>query len=203
MELPERFQIDMTEPAGTWTYSRPHTATVSYHNPYKVTIHPNGYCNNVGMLSETAAIRRELSEIRNDIGRLRCCHTSPTYYVAQPTTSTSCCPECIASATARQYEQNPVYCYEPYVTMPQERPYTAGPSPKSGTGLTTYRDHYRGPEQYGHKVGRPRHPRNMNEMQTQTAPSSQAQHPRDWVPGGSKNSYPHRRWNLSIPHPEP
>ncbi|CAF0799446.1 unnamed protein product [Adineta ricciae] len=199
MELPERFQIDITEPVDQCIHRRPCTATVSYYNPYQVS-YCGHYCPNSSLLSETAAIRRELSDLRNDIGALRQQQYYPTYYTSSQNTSSSSCPECIASANASvnaaQYVQYPSYV--------EERPYTAGRSSSSKAPITTYQDHYRGPGYYGHTPSRPtKRKTTMNEMETEAASSSVVQHPRDWVPGGHKNSYPHRRWNMSVPHPEP
>ncbi|UJR20253.1 hypothetical protein I4U23_023384 [Adineta vaga] len=194
MDLPERFQIDITEPVETCCYRRPCTATVSYYNPYQI-MYSGHCCGNNTVLSETAAIRHELSELRNDIGDLRRQQYSytPSYYVAkQDNNSNSSCSECISSANANQY---PTYA--------EERPYTAGRMSSSKAPITTYQDHYRGPDHYGYTTSRPQRRATMNEMQSQAASSSTVQHPRNWVPGGHKNSYPNRRWNLSVPHPEP
>jgi hypothetical protein len=203
MYQPERFQVDITEPISSYRYVGPYESTVSYHYPHRIVT--SFYDRNDAVLSETSAIRRELSAIRSDIGDIKRHQVYPTYYVAKEYNSNEGCPICASSSSGNQqheHVQNPVYYYDEYPTFVEERPHTVGGTVRSKAPITTYQDHYRGPSQYG-SSGQTKRRTTLNELQTQSPSSSSVQHPRHWIPTSSKNSYPHRRWNLSVPHSEP
>ena len=174
MYQPERFQINMTEPVPSYVYNRPSTTIASFRNPYPiVTTYHHG---NDTLPSETGAIRRELSELRSDIGEIRRQQVYPTYYVAKQDNTNRACPLCPSSSSDNQqyrYSQIREYPYYQNSNSAQQRPQTT-------QRRTT-----------------------LNKLKKKSSSSGNVQHPRPWAPGGYKNSYPNRRWNLSVRHPEP
>ncbi|CAF0974857.1 unnamed protein product [Adineta steineri] len=234
MYLPERFDIQITEPVPSYGCSRPYSSvssygchhpcpsvpvyrchrpctsvpsygchplysSVSYYNPEHVVL--SGCHGNDGVLSETAAIRRELSELRNDIGDIKRQQTYPTYYTTQQNYPNNTCSSYTSSSFDNQ--QNPEYPYDEYSNFTEARPHTAGRTFNSKAPITTYQDHYRGPSQYRSSSGNPKRRTTLNEMQSQSPPSTYAQHSSEWGPAASKSRYPYRQQALSVPHPEP
>jgi hypothetical protein len=86
----------------------------------------------------------------------------------------------------------------------EERVYSAGPRVRTKLPNTTYQDSYKRPPPYSGPFEHLARRITLNELQTESPPSTApAQHSRHWIPTGYKNVYPHRRWNLSVPHSEP
>ncbi|CAF1152850.1 unnamed protein product [Adineta steineri] len=174
MHQPERFQIDIAEPLRSYVCNRPSTTIASYRNPYPaVTTY---HYENGTLQAETGAIRRELSELRNDVREIRRQQGYPTHYVATEAYPNRACPLCPSSSSDNrqyQYLQIPEYPYYQNSNSAHQRPQTT-------QQRTT-----------------------LNKLKKKSSSSGAVHHPRAWVPGGHKNSYPNRRWNLSVRHPEP
>jgi ribosomal protein L37AE/L43A len=201
MYQPERFRISIPDTVPTYAYVGPYVSTVSYQYPYEIVVKRDDR-HNVS-LSETTAIRRELSQIKNDIGEIKRQQASPTYYIVKEDYPNVECPICNASASKNQqiqYSQIPMYYCERCRSFIEEPAYSVVTKIRAKTPTTTYQDSYTRPP-YSSPLARRI---TLNELQTQPLPSSTpAQHPRHWIPTGYKNAYPHRRWNLSVPHSEP
>lgn len=185
------------------SYQYPCESRVSYQYPCEVIVKRED--RNDGSLCETKAIRRDLTQIKKDINDLKRRQTSPTYYVLKEDYPPVGCPICNSptyNKQQKQYSEVPMYYCEKCQGFVEQRAYTLGPTIRSKTPNTTYQDSYRRPppSAFDHLDRRI----TLNELQTQGPPSTApAQHPRHWVPAATKNTYPHRRWNLSVPHSEP
>lgn len=183
------------------SYRYPCESTVSYQYPYEIVVKRED--RNNGFVPETTAIRRDLKQIKNDIREIKQRQPSSAYYVLKEESSSNVyCPICNSSTSKSQPKQCseiPLYYCEKCQSFVEKRPYTLGPIIRSMTPTTTYQDSYQRPTYSA------THRRiTLNELQTEHPPSSApAQHPRHWIPTASKNNYPHRRWNLSVPHSEP
>jgi len=233
MYQPERFQIDIPDTVPTYAYVGPYNSSVSYRSPYETSVsyyypyetkvsyrypyestvsyqYPYEIIvkrddRNDGLLSETKDIRRDLSQIKSDIGEIKRRQASSTYYILKEDYPVVECPICNSSTSKKQqkrYSEVPMYYCEKCQGFIEQRPYTLGPTIRSKTPNTTYQDSYRRPppSAFDHLDRRI----TLNELQTQTPTSlAPAQHPRHWIPAATKNQYPHRRWNLSVPHSEP
>jgi ssDNA-binding Zn-finger/Zn-ribbon topoisomerase 1 len=186
------------------SYRYPYVSTVSYQYPYEIVVKRDD--RNDVLLSDTTAIRRDVNQIKNDIGEIKRQQAPPTYYVVKEDYSNVECPVCNSSTSKKEqerYTKVPIYYCEKCQSFFEERASSVGPPVRTKTGITTYQDHYRRPP-YSSSLGHLDRRITLNELQTEAPPSSApAQHPRHWIPTASKNAYPHRRWNLSVPHPEP
>ena len=206
MYQPERFRIEIPDTVPTYAFVGPYRSSVSYHNPYEVVLRRDD--RNDDLLTETTAIRRELSQIRNDISEIKYQQASPTYYTIKEDYPTVVCSVCNASFSSQNqptlYSQVPLYYCERCRSFVEKPAYSVATRLRSKTPTTTYQDSYQRPPPYSSPVGHLERRITLNELQTEPPPSSApVQHPRHWIPTASKNSYPHRRWNLSVPHSEP
>ena len=189
MPLPDRFCVDIPEPVPTYSYDYVYQPTVSYQYPCESTIvyrvpsvsyyTPCEVVVRNDTKSETAAIRRDLRQIRTDLNELkRQCAGPTTYYELKEVKKHSRCEAC----------QEKTHSGE---VLTKYRPKTPN---------TTYQDSYRPPSCIGYPARRI----TLNELQTESESSTgPVQHPRPWIPPGHKNQYPCRQWNLSVPHSEP
>ena len=202
----ERFLIVTPETVPTYTYvSSYRPSSVSYYyQPYEVVVRNNDRRDAV--LSETSAIRRELSYIKDDINEIKYRQASPTYYTVQEDDRYFQCPVCNTSfAPAIQtvkYSRVPLYYCEQCRNFVEKPATIVSRRIRTKTPTTTYHDSYQPP--YSFPYDHLNRQITLNEIQRQPPlASAPAQHPRHWIPTASKNSYPHRRWNLSVPHSEP
>ena len=199
MPLPDRFCVDIPEPVPTYSYDYVYQPTVSYQYPCESTIvyrvpsvsyyTPCEVVVRNDTKSETAAIRRDLRQIRTDLNQLKRQSACPTYYELKEV-KRSCCDAC----QEKTHSGAKIYCCvekPTYSFMAKLRPKTPN---------TTYQDSYR-PHSC---IGYPGRRITLNELQTESESSTgPVQHPRPWIPPGHKNQYPCRQWNLSVPHSEP
>ena len=208
MYQPERFQIDIPEPVPTYAYVGPCRSSVTYYYPsyYPCEVVVRDDNRNNALLSETCAIRRELSHIKSDINEIKYRQTPPTYYTIQENDQYFQCAVCntlfSSPGQSVKYSRVPLYYCEQCRSFVEKPATVVSARVRSKTPITTYQDSYRPPTAipFGHLDRRI----TLNELQTQPPlASAPAQHPRPWIPTGKKNDYPHRRWNLSVPHCEP
>ena len=206
----EIFRINPCPMPPTYVYVRPCECSVTYQYPYYTSpccllTERNNTCDTV--LSETNAIRRELSYIKSDIGDIKRQQSTPTYYVVKQNNPSDWCSVCRTSLyidPPKPCSHVPLYFCDGCHRYVEERVYSAGPRVRSKLPNTTYQDSYKRPPPYSGPFDYLARRITLNELQTESPPSSApAQHPRHWIPPTYKNSYPHRRWNLSVPHSEP
>ncbi len=205
MYQPERFRMSICDTVPTYDFGRPYHSTVLYHYPCGLVMERDDRSD--VLLSESTAIRRELSQIKNDISEIRHRQATPVYYTIKEDYPTVVCSVCNASVSQNeqtQYEKIPMYYCERCHSFVEKPAYSVSTKLRSKTPHTTYQASYQRPPPYSYSSGQPERRITLNELQTEPPPSSApAQHPRHWIPTGSKNTYPHRRWNLSVPHSEP
>lgn len=204
MYQPERFQIVIPEAVPTYTYVSPCRSSTTYYYPYEVVVR-NDNRSDV-LLSETSAIRRELRNLKSDINEIKYRQASPTYYVVHDDDQYFHCPVCNTlfspPGQSVKYSRTPLYYCEKCRSFVEKPATVVSSNVRSKTPNTTYQASYRTPYPvpFNHLERRI----TLNEIQSQPPPTSApVQHPRAWVPAGKKNDYPHRRWNLSVPHSEP
>ena len=187
----------------THVYTYPYESTVSFNYPDYVFVNRGG--RNDAVLSETKSIRRELSEIRSDIGAMKRQRSYPTYYVVDeiyPANVNPACVTCAAELRSQQYVHDPIYYCDNCQGLVAERAYSVEPTVRTKTPATTYQASYVRPYSSPHE--HLKRQVTLNELQTQPLPSTTfVKHTNHWIPTAHKNSYPHRRWNLSVRHPEP
>lgn len=185
----ERFEIVTPEIPRTYTY-------VSSYRPCQVVIRDDA------VLSETSAIRRELNYIKDDINEIKYRQASPTCYTIQHDDRYYQYPSYSPVIQTVTYSQVPSYHVEHRLSFVDEPAVIVSKRIRSKTPTTTYYDSYQPP--YPVPYNHLERQITLNEIQRQPRlASAPAQHPRHWTPTASKNSYPHRRWNLTDYHSEP
>lgn len=219
MPLPDRFCIDIPETVPVYSYDDTYTSAVSYRYPCESNIiyrypcystvsyyHPSEVViRNDDTRSETAAIRHDLNQIKNDLKKIKQQQTPPTYYAIKQVSSDDECPVCHSSTSQRQSKQKPdvvMYYCERCRSFIEKPTYSVATKLRPKTPNTTYQDSYRLPYPlvYEHMSRRV----TLNELQSEAPPETKpVQHPRPWIPPGYKNRYPYRQFNLSAPHSEP
>ena len=193
----ERFIIDPSPTIPTYVYVDSYQPPVLYQYPSQILIRDERRSD--VLLSETSAIRSELSQIRSDIGEIRRRQTPPAYYLVSQDYSSDTCSLCGSS-----FPKNiGTYC-DRCGSFVEEPTYSFETKVRPNTPNTTYQDSYKRPPQYMYPVGHLERRITLNELQSEPLPSSsRVQHSRHWISSAYKNAYPHRNWNLSVPHPAP
>ena len=145
----ERFIIDPYPTAPTYVYVDPYPSSVVYQYPYQLLVRDD-HRSDV-LLSQTTAIRSELSQIRNDIGEIRRRQTPPTYYVARQDYPSVTCSLCRSSASKYQgnysLQNVTTYCARCH-SFVEEPNYSYQTYVRAKTPTTTYRDSYLRPPPY-------------------------------------------------------
>jgi hypothetical protein len=205
MYQPETFRISTPATIPTYIYVGPYESSVSYQYPYNVVVNRDDRSD--VLLSNTKAIRRELREIRSDIGEIKRRQAPPTYYMVKQDYPNDVCSICNSSSSKnqqKQHLQNPVHYCDSCHSFVEGRAYSAGPKVRTRTPSTIYQCSYNRSPSYSSPHGHLERQITLNELETKPPWSSACvQHPRHWIPTASKNSYPNRRWNLRVRHPEP
>ncbi|CAF4961454.1 unnamed protein product [Rotaria sp. Silwood1] len=187
----------------TYIYVDPHQSSTSFESPYRIFVETDN--RNDAVLTDTRAIRRELTQIKHDIKELKQKQISSNYYLTKQDFPNDACPMC---NTSLKTQSSSIYYCNQCHNFVADRVTPMQPTIRTKTPTTTYQDSYvlvpsSSPGHSHYAIYRER-PQTSDKLRNQSIlSSSPALHSRPWIPAGSKNVYPNRRWYFRGSHPEP